>query len=248
MRALSAHRPSASMIVALTALVVALTGTAFAAARMSGDKLIKKHSLSGSRLRNHTLTGTQINMQQLGTVPSAKTAKNASAADVATNASHATNSDELGGSLASAWQSRVTGSCSASSAIEQINADGSVACGNVQFYSGCLVEAAEGPSATFLTIPGIAHAAVLNCLSSNANAALVKDPAGTTDLWYNGDSSYLGGNWVSAGSPLAPTGGATWHLGQGSGTGAKVITVTVSTEATGSQCILQGTAEVITAS
>jgi hypothetical protein len=37
-----------------------------------------------------------------------------------------------------------------------------------------------------------------------------------------------------------------WHLGEGSGSGATTVTVTVSTEAAGSDCIFQGTAEVIT--
>jgi hypothetical protein len=80
--------PSPSMIVALIALVVAMSGTAVAASKLvSGDNLIKKGSLSGNRLRAHTLTGTQINMSLLGKVPSA------TAADAATNATHATSAD-----------------------------------------------------------------------------------------------------------------------------------------------------------
>jgi hypothetical protein len=59
------------MVVALTALVVASSGTAIAASLVNGDKLIKKHSLSGNRLKNHTLTGTQVNLSKLGTVPTA---------------------------------------------------------------------------------------------------------------------------------------------------------------------------------
>ena len=50
--------PSASMVVASIALVVAVTGTAIAASQVSGDKLIKKNSLSGNRLRQHTVEGT----------------------------------------------------------------------------------------------------------------------------------------------------------------------------------------------
>ena len=80
------RRPSAAMVVAVTALVVAATGTAVAAGeRVEGDSLIKKASLSGNRLRDHTLTGLQIKLSQLGKVPSAK------------------NADELGGRPASAY-------------------------------------------------------------------------------------------------------------------------------------------------
>ena len=82
------HRPSPSMIVALIALVFAMSGTAVAATHLvSGDSLIKKHTLSGNRLRNHTLTGAQIKLSALGKVPSA------AQADSATNATHATTAD-----------------------------------------------------------------------------------------------------------------------------------------------------------
>ena len=81
--------PSPAMMVALLALVVALGGTAFAAVAMvKGDKLIKKGSLSGNRLRKHTITGTQVNLSKLGKVPSASKADSATSA---TNAGHATN-------------------------------------------------------------------------------------------------------------------------------------------------------------
>jgi hypothetical protein len=67
-------KPSAALIVAVLALVLATTGTAFAASSAIGDNLIKKHSLSGNRLRAHTLTSNQINMGALGTVPKANLA------------------------------------------------------------------------------------------------------------------------------------------------------------------------------
>jgi hypothetical protein len=84
------RKPSASMVVAVLALVVAMSGTAIAAGHLAtGDKLIKKHSLSGNRLRNHTITGQQVNLSQLGKVPSAANADHATSADQATNASTA---------------------------------------------------------------------------------------------------------------------------------------------------------------
>lgn len=75
---LGGRRPSAALVMAIVALVVAASGTAVAASRLvSGDGLIKKHSLSGDRLRNDTITGKQIKLSSLGQVPSAKTAANA---------------------------------------------------------------------------------------------------------------------------------------------------------------------------
>lgn len=69
------RRPSAGIVVGVIALVVACSGSAFAAGRLaSGDSLIKKDSLSGNRLRNASVTGKQIKLSSLGTVPSAKNA------------------------------------------------------------------------------------------------------------------------------------------------------------------------------
>jgi len=92
--------PSPAMIVALIALVFAMSGTAVAASKLiSGDKIIKIGSLSGNRLRSQTVTGTQIKVSTLGKVPSAATADSATnathaaSADSATNANHATTAD-----------------------------------------------------------------------------------------------------------------------------------------------------------
>jgi hypothetical protein len=72
------RRPSAAMVVSIIALLVAISGTAVAAGRLvNGDTLIRKHSLSGDRLRNETISGQQIRLGTLGAVPKAKTAANA---------------------------------------------------------------------------------------------------------------------------------------------------------------------------
>jgi len=66
------------MVVAIAALVVAMSGTAVAASKLvSGNSLIKKNSLSGNRLQNRSVTGSKIKLKSLGTVPSAKNATNA---------------------------------------------------------------------------------------------------------------------------------------------------------------------------
>ena len=44
-----------------------------------------------NRLMNHTLTGKQVNLNQLGTVPNATNAVNATSATSATNATNAVN-------------------------------------------------------------------------------------------------------------------------------------------------------------
>lgn len=110
MRLLVRGRPSAPMVVSVIALVVALSGAAVAAGSLvSGDKLIKKRSLSGNRLRDHTITGQQVNLGKLGKVPSARNADHAVSADRATNATNAANAgiagsaNTLGGQSPSAF-------------------------------------------------------------------------------------------------------------------------------------------------
>jgi hypothetical protein len=74
MRKLFKRRPSPGLIVALIALVVALGGTAYAA-QINGNSIMKQ-SIGGGKLKQKTLTGYQINVDKLGTVPSAKRATN----------------------------------------------------------------------------------------------------------------------------------------------------------------------------
>jgi hypothetical protein len=85
---------SPGAIIALIALVFAMSGSAVAATNLvSGDKLIKKGSLSGNRLRAHSVTGRQIRLSTLGKVPSAAkadSATHAASADTATTADSAT--------------------------------------------------------------------------------------------------------------------------------------------------------------
>jgi hypothetical protein len=101
MQKLTSRTPSASLVISILALVVAASGTAVAASRLaSGDRLIKKHSLSGNRLRNHTVGNKQINVKGLAKVPSAATADHATNADSALTAG---NSDALGGQVPSAF-------------------------------------------------------------------------------------------------------------------------------------------------
>lgn len=88
-------RPSASMVVALLALFVALGGTVYAASSISGKSVkknslpgnrIKQKTITGNRLKNDTVTGTQVNEATLGKVPSAATADSATTAETAKTA------------------------------------------------------------------------------------------------------------------------------------------------------------------
>jgi len=71
----SRRRPTAAIVIAGLSIAVAIGGTATAASRggHSGNKLIKKHSLSGNRLKNNTVTGKQVKESSLKQVPNAAT-------------------------------------------------------------------------------------------------------------------------------------------------------------------------------
>jgi hypothetical protein len=84
MRHLLRRRPSASMVVAIAALVVAMSGTAVAASKLvSGNSLIKKNSLSGNRLQNRSVMGSKIKLSSLAAVPNATNAVTAATAKAA---------------------------------------------------------------------------------------------------------------------------------------------------------------------
>jgi hypothetical protein len=101
MHRLRLRKPSPAMAVAILALFAALGGTAAASfGPFKGNNIIKKHSLSGNRLKNGTLTGTQINLGKLGKVRSAShadTARTATRATTANNATNASNASTVNG-------------------------------------------------------------------------------------------------------------------------------------------------------
>lgn len=102
----------------LLALVVALSGTAYAAQKSAPKnsvvaKSIKKgavtgpklapNSVDGSKVTDRSLTGADIDASTLGTVPSATAATNAANAAAAAQATTAADAEKLGGSAASAF-------------------------------------------------------------------------------------------------------------------------------------------------
>jgi hypothetical protein len=76
------HRPSPAMAVAMTALVVAMVGTGYAASKINGSS-IKKDSVPANRIEKNSLGGKQVKESKLGKVPSAAQADNATNADSA---------------------------------------------------------------------------------------------------------------------------------------------------------------------
>jgi hypothetical protein len=109
MRTFRLGRPSPALVVSIIALIVALGGTSYAAFSVPRDsvgsrqlrknavttKKIANGAVTGAKIAKGTITARQININALGTVPSA------------TNASHATDADELGSNPPSAYQGKI---------------------------------------------------------------------------------------------------------------------------------------------
>src|SRR4029077_19926224 len=108
-----------SQAVGYMALFVALGGTALAASGLPdnsvGTRQLKDRAVTGEKVARNTITGANIKLGTLGTVP---------------NAAH------LGGHLASAFQRRVGGRCASGNAIERISQVGTVGCVRVGTLTG----------------------------------------------------------------------------------------------------------------
>jgi hypothetical protein len=137
-----------SNVIGYVALFMAMTGLAYAAG-LPRDSVKSKQIKDGqvqnadlapgavdaSKVAGNSLGGGQIDESSLAQVPSAHQADHAATADLATNADHATNADSaanaehLGGQSPTAFQQRVTGTCSGGQSVQSIAASGDVACG-----------------------------------------------------------------------------------------------------------------------
>jgi hypothetical protein len=86
------RRPSPALIVAIIALIASLTGTSFAAVQKLGKNSvgakqlksksvttgkIASNAVTGAKVASNTLTSADINLSQLGTVPSASSTQTA---------------------------------------------------------------------------------------------------------------------------------------------------------------------------
>jgi hypothetical protein len=189
MKWLAEHHPSPAMAVAVLALAVASTGTAIAAGQMNGDAIIKKGSLSGNRLRNRSVTGTQIKLSKLGKVPTAHeadTAANAQTANTATTAGSAGNALTANTASSAITASTATTATTASNAtaLGGIAAAGyTTGTGTQGGHSGNV-----GTNTTqngFLDIPGIGQLEIA-CSTTNVPTVTVRrDVTDEYVLWSN---------------------------------------------------------------
>jgi hypothetical protein len=71
-------RPSPALIVAIIALIISMGGTGYAAFTLPsnsvGTRQLKNGSVTAAKVKRHSLTGAQINLKKLGTVPAARNA------------------------------------------------------------------------------------------------------------------------------------------------------------------------------
>jgi len=108
-----------SNVISTLCLFLILGGGAYAAARLPknsvGPRQIKPNAVSGTKVKNGSLTGADINASTLGQVPDAAhaahsdSAGEASHATSAENATHAGNADSLGGAVPSDFGAVLSG-------------------------------------------------------------------------------------------------------------------------------------------
>ncbi|HEY1355514.1 MAG TPA: hypothetical protein VGF09_04290 [Solirubrobacterales bacterium] len=128
--------------VAYLALFLALGGGAMAVAggvKINGGKL-KQRSVSGKSLKKHTITGTEVNLNRLGKVPSAK------AADTATTAKTA---DVAGGlaTMTTFRSTRITSSANGATVAAALEAAQPVRLyedSHFMLYGKCVTDEASG--------------------------------------------------------------------------------------------------------
>jgi hypothetical protein len=94
-------RPSPALIIALIALMVSLGGTGYAAFALPRDSVgtrqLQSGAVTAAKVKRHSLTGAQINLRKLGTVPTARYAGRALTAGTASPVGNA------GGALAGSY-------------------------------------------------------------------------------------------------------------------------------------------------
>jgi hypothetical protein len=94
-------RPSPALIVAVIALIISMGGTGYAAFTLPrnsvGTNELKNGAVTAAKVKRHSLTGAQINVKKLGTVPVARNAGRALKAGAASPVGKA------GGALAGSY-------------------------------------------------------------------------------------------------------------------------------------------------
>ncbi|HVP01379.1 MAG TPA: hypothetical protein VMT10_02320 [Solirubrobacteraceae bacterium] len=154
------RRPSPALILALAALVLSLAGPALAhdatgfAARVISGRTIKRHSISGIRLKNNTLTGLQIDEAKLGPVPlasqavsaqNATSALNAVNAATAGSAGRAASADELAGHARFLVRAPATSGASLTAALADAPEIPLTTLGPLTLYGRCARDTSGAP-------------------------------------------------------------------------------------------------------
>jgi hypothetical protein len=164
------------MVIAILALVVASTGTAIAAGLVDGDSLIKQRSLSGNRLRDHTVTGKQIKLNALGTVPTANLAKTAKTANTAINAGHAATAGSATTAGAAATATTAGHAATADSATTAASASTATNVNGQQVVSLYASAAAGGAAQQLMNLAGVTI--MVGCASgTNAPSMAISNTA-----------------------------------------------------------------------
>jgi hypothetical protein len=216
------HRHVRANAVAYLALFVALSGTAVAAGGLARNSVgtiqLKTHAVTGRKVARKTLTGFNIRVRTLGTVP---------------------DSSRLGHLLPSAYQARVSGSCSGNRAISSIGSHGTVGCSTV---GGTITRVSPG---TDLTGGGSSGRVTLSvdenkaqhrvsgtCATGSAISAIGK--SGSVSCRATGVTQMMGGSTgnVSGGASefIAPVGLSTPSLNE---TDVDALASTVQSTAAG---------------
>jgi hypothetical protein len=220
------HRHMRDNAVAYVALFVALSGTAVAAGGLArnsvGTAQLKNRAVTGRKVARKTLTGFNIRVRTLGTVP---------------------DSSHLGHLSPSAFQARVTGTCAGSRAISAIGARGNVGCTSVSSGAGGTItqivagtDLTGGGRSGKVTLSAdenkLQHRVGSSCAAGSAISAI--SSSGTVSCQSTGVTQMMGGSVgaLSSASPsfVAPVGLSTPSASE---SGADVLGSAVQSAAAG---------------
>lgn len=224
------RRSHASLVVAVLALFVALAGTSYGLGSMISGRQLRNRSVSGEKLKLHTVKAAEINFSKFPQVPSANVAVSANHATTADSASTATVADSLTGTVAG---SQVSGAVSSASSVEgntftQINASaGAFVPAPLLSGFGGLTLDCSGPSGT----TGTVDLTIVN--SSSAAGTFVADSVSSGAQFQGGSvAAAVGSTPATTSFGFAVTNGAevTFSFKIPSGSSTEVVTGTFAVQ------------------
>jgi hypothetical protein len=166
----SKFRLEPSVGIATLALFVALGGTSYAVSNQINGAQLKNRSVAGSKLKKHTVTGTDVNAARFPKVPAADHADDATNATDAVNAVHATNATEAQTITGTITGGQVSGAvANATSATSAVSA-ATAASVNGSTFDQINASAGSGDPATLLNnFDGL----LLECIGPSGTAGTV---------------------------------------------------------------------------